>query len=122
MRNQLLRDADWAGMAHNIEIRVPLVDSRLLAALTPSIAGLKAGTGKAALAKAPTTPLPTATVLRAKTGFGVPTGAWISIASAGPLGSTASRSDNKGLVSRRWSRKVLNSVANTDEQPKVHAA
>src|SRR5262249_17005330 len=26
MRNQLLRDADWAGMAHGIEIRVPLVD------------------------------------------------------------------------------------------------
>src|SRR5262249_3771932 len=27
MRNQLLRDADWAGMAHGVEIRVPLVDS-----------------------------------------------------------------------------------------------
>ena len=26
LRNQLLRDADWAGMAHGIEIRVPLVD------------------------------------------------------------------------------------------------
>ena len=26
MRNQLLRDADWAGMAHSLEIRVPLVD------------------------------------------------------------------------------------------------
>ena len=24
MRNQLLRDADWAGMAHSLEIRVPL--------------------------------------------------------------------------------------------------
>ena len=23
MRNQLLRDSDWAGMAHSIEIRVP---------------------------------------------------------------------------------------------------
>ena len=28
MRNQLLRDADWAGMAHSLEIRVPLVDHR----------------------------------------------------------------------------------------------
>ena len=30
MRNQLLRDADWAGMAHSVEIRVPLVDAVLL--------------------------------------------------------------------------------------------
>jgi len=30
MRNQLLRDADWAGMAHSLEIRVPLVDVELL--------------------------------------------------------------------------------------------
>ena len=29
LRNQLLRDADWAGMAHGVEIRVPLVDARL---------------------------------------------------------------------------------------------
>ena len=29
MRNQLLRDADWAGMAHSLEIRVPLVDFTL---------------------------------------------------------------------------------------------
>jgi asparagine synthase (glutamine-hydrolysing) len=122
MRNQLLRDADWAGMAHSIEIRVPLVDSMLLAALTPSIAGLKEGAGKAALAKAPTTPLPTATVLRAKTGFGVPTGAWMSISAAGPLGPTASRPENKGLVSRRWSRKVLNGLTQTDKQAKVPAA
>ena len=26
MRNQVLRDSDWAGMAHSLEIRVPLVD------------------------------------------------------------------------------------------------
>ena len=35
MRNQLLRDADWAGMAHSIEIRVPYVDPFFLAALPP---------------------------------------------------------------------------------------
>ena len=29
MRNQLLRDADWAGMAHSLEIRVPFVDPAL---------------------------------------------------------------------------------------------
>ena len=29
MRNQLLRDTDWASMAHSLEVRVPLVDSRI---------------------------------------------------------------------------------------------
>ena len=30
MRNQLLRDTDWASMAHSLEVRVPLVDVELL--------------------------------------------------------------------------------------------
>ena len=30
MRNQLLRDTDWASMAHSLEVRVPLVDIKLL--------------------------------------------------------------------------------------------
>ena len=30
MRNQLLRDTDWASMAHSLEVRVPLVDAVLL--------------------------------------------------------------------------------------------
>jgi asparagine synthase (glutamine-hydrolysing) len=33
MRNMLLRDADWAGMAHGVEIRTPLVDLALHRAL-----------------------------------------------------------------------------------------
>src|SRR5262249_29386662 len=58
MRNQLLRDADWAGMAHGVEIRVPLVDARLLAALAPALPALAPGAGKAALANAPSVALP----------------------------------------------------------------
>ena len=30
MRNQLLRDTDWASMAHSLEVRVPLVDTQLM--------------------------------------------------------------------------------------------
>src|SRR5215510_1014685 len=30
MRNQLLRDTDWASMAHSLEVRVPLVDVELV--------------------------------------------------------------------------------------------
>lgn len=37
MRNQLLRDADWAGMAHSLEIRVPFVDLELLRQVVPIV-------------------------------------------------------------------------------------
>jgi asparagine synthase (glutamine-hydrolysing) len=37
MRNQLLRDADWAGMAHSIEIRVPFVDAEFFRKMAPLI-------------------------------------------------------------------------------------
>ena len=43
MRHQLLRDADWAGMAHGVEIRVPLVDVTLLKSVAPL---LIPGTGR----------------------------------------------------------------------------
>ena len=33
LRNQLLRDSDWASMAHSLELRTPLVDAALLDAL-----------------------------------------------------------------------------------------
>ena len=39
MRNQLLRDADWAGMAHSIEIRMPFVVLPLLQTAMAGIAG-----------------------------------------------------------------------------------
>jgi asparagine synthase (glutamine-hydrolysing) len=103
MRNQLLRDADWAGMAHGVEIRVPLVDLTLLRSIAPAIDGLGAGAGKAALAKAPSRPLPDEIVRRAKTGFGVPTGRWMASAAARREAGV----EPKGIVSRRWSRVVL---------------
>jgi asparagine synthase (glutamine-hydrolysing) len=107
MRNQLLRDADWAGMAHSLEIRTPLVDITLLRQLAPVIALLKPGMGKAALAAAPAKPLPREVVSRAKTGFGVPTRAWMAAAAR----SVGGAPEPKGLTSRRWSRKVLESFS-----------
>jgi asparagine synthase (glutamine-hydrolysing) len=122
MRNQLLRDADWTGMAHSIEIRVPLVDSTLLAALAPAISALTPGSGKAALAKAPTSPLPDETVIRAKTGFGVPTGAWMNTAADEALGPSSRGPGAAGLASRRWSRAVLGNVAGANGQLGVQAS
>lgn len=77
MRNQLLRDTDWASMAHSIEVRVPLVDSRLLAQLAPVTGRLSPGEGKRLLAGAPTQPLPDAITTRRKTGFTTPVGSWM---------------------------------------------
>ena len=107
MRNQLLRDADWAGMAHSIEIRTPLVDVVLLKALAPAIANLAPGAGKAALAKAPARPLPDEIAMRAKSGFNVPLGQWMNAASLEGAKTFEYRHASKGAISRQWSRFVL---------------
>ena len=121
MRNQLLRDSDWAGMAHSLEIRVPLVDYALLRQLGPLIPSLAPGSGKAALAGAPTSPLPGEIVARAKSGFGVPTGAWINAVSDDSSGRTGRRPEPKGVVSRRWSQAVLKGAAVSKRPFEVHA-
>ncbi|HJU15265.1 MAG TPA: asparagine synthase (glutamine-hydrolyzing) [Stellaceae bacterium] len=112
LRNQLLRDADWAGMAHSVEIRTPLVDARVIEKLAPEIPSLAPRTGKEALAKAPSIPLPAEIVARAKTGFGVPTGAWINaVAGKTAVAARGRPLEVKGLASRRWSRTVLHGFA-----------
>ena len=104
LRDQLLRDADWAGMAHSVEIRTPLVDFSLLREVAPVLHGLERGEGKRALALSPQAPLPAEVTERAKTGFGVPIGAWMnSAAGAGRRAGPAT----KGLVSRAWAQTVL---------------
>jgi asparagine synthase (glutamine-hydrolysing) len=76
MRNQLLRDADWAAMAHSVEVRVPLVDEHLLRRLAPLI---RSGAlhGKAMLAGVARPPLPADVLARRKTGFTTPVDRWL---------------------------------------------
>jgi asparagine synthase (glutamine-hydrolysing) len=76
LRNQLLRDMDWASMAHSLEVRVPLVDAHLLRRLAPMLATRK-GRGKAILATAPRPPLPPEIRTRRKTGFTLPIREWL---------------------------------------------
>jgi asparagine synthase (glutamine-hydrolysing) len=76
MGNQLLRDGDWAGMAHSLEIRVPLVDVELLRAVLPLIAGPRPP-GKRDMAACARPPLPPALLDRPKTGFFVPVSQWL---------------------------------------------
>ena len=75
MRNQLLRDTDWVSMAHSLEIRVPLVDSQLTAA----IVGLAAQgrLGKNDLPATLAHSLPESVRKRPKTGFTTPTWKWL---------------------------------------------
>jgi asparagine synthase (glutamine-hydrolysing) len=120
LRNQLLRDADWAGMAHSLEIRVPLVDIELLKAFAPALSALVPGEGKAALARSATLPLPDEIVARAKTGFGVPTRAWVAKSVAKRPKSPAAF-EQKGLTSRAWSRIVLPSVISANENTMLDA-
>lgn len=77
MRNQLLRDADWAGMAHSLEIRVPLVDWRLFEVAAPLLATHPDLT-KSEVAKAAASHLPTMLFERQKTGFSVPVHEWLT--------------------------------------------
>ena len=85
MRNQLLRDTDWASMAHSLEVRVPLVDHRLLEACAPHVMATwaRGGRGKSLLAMSPSRPLPGEIVNRRKTGFSTPIAQWLGKAKLG---------------------------------------
>lgn len=76
MRTQLLRDADWAGMAHSIEIRVPLVDMVLLRQLAPLRAS-HFSPRKPRMVQSLRKPLPQEVLDRPKSGFSVPVREWM---------------------------------------------
>lgn len=76
MRNQLLRDTDWAAMTHSLEVRVPLVDWRLWQAIAP-LAAQTPTLDKRQMARTPAQPMPSAVLGRAKTGFAIPTQDWV---------------------------------------------
>ena len=93
MRNQLLRDVDWASMAHSLEVRTPLVDKDLLRAIRPLQKGLS---GKRILGEA--LDLPAELLDRPKTGFTTPIGKWIA--------ATMQESAEGGPWARSWARMV----------------
>src|SRR5262249_57418105 len=76
MRNQLLRDTDWASMAHSLEVRVPLVDIKLLSQLA-SITATNESRSKHLLANSPRKALPPKVIERGKTGFTTPIQTWL---------------------------------------------
>ncbi len=96
MRNQLLRDADWASMTHSVEVRVPLVDWTLWREVS-SLGLIAPYIGKRALSATPAVPLPSAVTERKKTGFTVPVRSWM-------MDGEGSRYDGRGL--RGWAQYV----------------
>lgn len=101
LRNQLLRDSDWASMAHSVELRTPLVDAHLLTQLQPLLPSFTRFPGKSLLAQAPANPLPHAIQQRSKTGFGIPVSRWL--AEGGIAANDGSRSWAR-QVARAWSQ------------------
>ena len=93
LRNQLLRDMDWASMAHSLEVRVPLVDAHLLRKLAPVLV-TRRDRGKQILANAPRPPLPESVRHRRKTGFTLPIKEWLQQEGRVEFGK------------RSWARKV----------------
>lgn len=101
LRNQLLRDTDWASMAHSLEVRTPLVDWTLLEALAPLLVSSQAPI-KSDLASIPSMPLPPTARARQKTGFVVPVRDWahtrIGVSESG---------------SRAWAKQLYRTFSNT---------
>lgn len=108
MRNQLLRDADWASMAHGLEVRVPLVDPILLGKVAVAAAAgrSRAGIPKAGLALSPSRPLPHRAVSRAKTGFTTPIARWLQGRSLHAPASPRRKVPLTAHWSRQWAERL----------------
>ncbi len=102
LRNQLLRDSDWASMAHSLELRTPLVDWKLLSRLGPHVAAFADGGGKRLLARAPAKALPDFVVAERKTGFSLPITEWLD---------GVDRYHASPDTSAHWSRRWMHVVA-----------
>jgi len=72
MRNQLLRDSDWASMAHSLELRVPFVDATLQGHFATADFEPARTRGKASLLRSVAPELPAALWKRPKSGFSIP--------------------------------------------------
>jgi asparagine synthase (glutamine-hydrolysing) len=95
MRNQLLRDTDWASMAHSIEVRVPLLDVPLLCRVAAWLA-VHPHLPKHRVASTVCPKLPGELISKPKTGFTVPVRSWL-------LDGRANQHE-RGL--RGWSRLI----------------
>ncbi|HET7563091.1 MAG TPA: XrtA/PEP-CTERM system amidotransferase [Rhodanobacteraceae bacterium] len=92
----ILAKVDRASMAHSLEVRVPLLDHRLVewASSLPPRLKLRNGTGKYVLKKMLEPDLPHAVLYRPKMGFRVPLAAWLR----GPLANRTREALRGGAI------------------------
>jgi len=107
MKNQLLRDSDWASMAHSLEIRVPLVDAELLSKLGPLIASMSGDQCKKMFGLTPVPPLSDIVLNRKKTGFQTPVEKWMKNMKVADTGNMVSGKSNQPWA-REWAKTVIN--------------
>jgi asparagine synthase (glutamine-hydrolysing) len=110
MCGQLLRDADWASMAHSLEMRVPFVDSHLLERLGPWIKAAHPPS-KRDLAHS-VGPVMDAVANRPKTGFTTPVREW-----------AMAHSGNSARGLRGWASEVHRRLRSLDrdDPPKLQS-
>ncbi len=116
LRQQLLRDADWAGMAHGVEIRVPLVDAWLRAELERLGFEPARSRGKGALVREVAPELPAELFDRPKSGFQLPIADWLERDRKG------ARPRSVGAQSRRLALLVLEAFGVPIATPVEHSA
>ena len=97
LRNQLLKDSDWASMAHGVELRTPFVDSYLLSQLSPYFNEFRNYPKKALIVMSPKNSIPKLVATRRKAGFGIPIIEWLK---------KAELSDNSEKSLKTWMRIV----------------
>jgi asparagine synthase (glutamine-hydrolysing) len=101
----LLPKSDLASMAVSLELRAPLLDHRVVElglALPPSLAS-----GKEALKRAFAPDLPTETLARRKTGFGVPLDRWFRDELRETAGDLLLGGEDRGLFHRAELKRLL---------------
>lgn len=110
MRHQLLRDSDWAGMAHSVEIRVPFVDVEFVKQIAPMLSRSNAPSKRDMAVAA--SPLMTPEILdRPKTGFQVPVREWLVEQSRNSK-VECRKSGDRGL--RGWAKHVYGQFSNSE--------
>ena len=98
MRNQLLRDSDWASMYHSLEVRTPLVDTQLLQNVAPYLLAIREPNKKSMLLQSSGLDrrLQNKILNRPKSGFTTPMSA--------PSGNVKLGHES---WDKRWSREIL---------------
>ena len=77
MKNQLLKDADWASMHHSLELRVPFVDWPLIKSCANEVLNLTNPRKREIVKKTLNGRLPEKILTRQKTGFKTPVEMWL---------------------------------------------